>query len=461
MSKQGKYKQLFSNSILYSIGNFGSSAVSFLLLPLYTNALTTGQYGYIDIIQTLIDLLLPVLSLNFADSILRYTLDGKHSNKSIMTSVVIVPFMTLPLFYLCLLFISRMTNLHISPELLTLIFFLRINNDYFKQFSRGINKNIIFALNDIIYTLVFALFNLLFLQYLKIGISGYFFSMVIALIVSNMFLIVFSRIYAYFDFQSFSKDYFKESLYYSFPLIPNTIMWWVMNAIDRYFILFFLGVESNGLYGIAYKLPSIVSIVATIFSKAWQISAIKEYNKADTEQFYNRVYSVLNSILVIFVSLMFCILPLFLNLFIGSSFRDVVHIIPFLFISVIFSSLSGFVGTNYLASMKTAGTVKTSIVGGVANIIGNLLLMPLIGLSGAALSTALSFFIVLIYRIYDTRKLIQIHITKVEIVKYFLLTMQATLLTLNTNYYIFQIIIFLFIFLIEIKHYKKLTRGFS
>ncbi|MDU7210100.1 MAG: lipopolysaccharide biosynthesis protein, partial [Streptococcus sp.] len=78
MSKQGKYKQLFSNSILYSIGNFGSSAVSFLLLPLYTNALTTGQYGYIDIIQTLIDLLLPVLSLNFADSILRYTLDGKH-----------------------------------------------------------------------------------------------------------------------------------------------------------------------------------------------------------------------------------------------------------------------------------------------------------------------------------------------------------------------------------------------
>ena len=87
--------------------------------------------------------------------------------------------------------------------------------------------------------------------------------------------------------------------------------------------------------------------------------------------------------------------------------------------------------------------------------------MPLIGLSGAALSTALSFFIVLIYRIYDTRKLIQIHITKVEIVKYFLLTMQATLLTLNTNYYIFQIIIFLFIFLIEIKHYKKLTRGFS
>lgn len=40
-----KYKYLFKNVGLLTISNFGSKILSFLLVPLYTSLLTTGEYG--------------------------------------------------------------------------------------------------------------------------------------------------------------------------------------------------------------------------------------------------------------------------------------------------------------------------------------------------------------------------------------------------------------------------------
>lgn len=451
MDKTNKYQQLLNNSIIYSIGNFGSSFVNFLMLPLYTYTLTTYQYGSIDIIQTLIDLSLPILSLNLSDAILRFTLDDKYNKQKLLSTSFIIPIFTIPVFYAILFIIKIFIPLNISLELICLIIIFKIYNEYLKQFVRGINKNITFALNDIFYTVCFASFNLIFLLILKVGISGYFYSIILALLISNIYLYFSGKVSKYLSYSSFSKDYFQDTLSYSIPLIPNTIMWWIMNAIDRYFILFFLSVESNGLYGIAYKLPSLISIITSIFAKAWQISAIKEYNKKDTLLFFNNVFQALVSILIISVSLVFCVLPFFIKFIISNSYKGVINIIPFLFISVIFSSLSSFVGTNYLASKQTKGTIKTSLSGGMANIIGNIILIPIIGLAGAAVSTAISFFVVLMYRIYDTKDLIKIKISKTEILNVLLVIFQAIILTINEKFYIVQFIIFIIILCINFK----------
>ena len=154
---------------------------------------------------------------------------------------------------------------------------------------------------------------------------------------------------------------------------------------------------------------------------------------------------------IISVSLVFCILPFFIKFIISNSYKGVINIIPFLFISVIFSSLSSFVGTNYLASKQTKGTIKTSLSGGMANIIGNIILIPIIGLAGAAVSTAISFFVVLMYRIYDTKDLIKIKISKTEILNVLLVIFQAIILTINEKFYIVQFIIFIIILCINFK----------
>ena len=75
------YKYLFKNIGLLTISQFGTKLLSFLLVPLYTNILNTTEYGTYDLFNTTVNLLIPIVTLNIADSILVFTLD-KTKNKT-------------------------------------------------------------------------------------------------------------------------------------------------------------------------------------------------------------------------------------------------------------------------------------------------------------------------------------------------------------------------------------------
>lgn len=65
-------------------------------------------------------------------------------------------------------------------------------------------------------------------------------------------------------------------LRYAIPMIPTTLLWWIVSVSDRYIITYMLGADANGLYAAAYKIPTIVVLVSTIFMDAWQVSAVSE-----------------------------------------------------------------------------------------------------------------------------------------------------------------------------------------
>jgi len=70
-----KYKYLLKNVGIMTLASFGTKILSFLMVPLYTNILSTEAYGTYDIYQTTLFLIVPVLSLNIADGIMRFSLD--------------------------------------------------------------------------------------------------------------------------------------------------------------------------------------------------------------------------------------------------------------------------------------------------------------------------------------------------------------------------------------------------
>lgn len=61
-----------------TLASFGTKILSFLMVPLYTNILSTEAYGTYDIYQTTLFLIVPVLSLNIADGIMRFSLDETY-----------------------------------------------------------------------------------------------------------------------------------------------------------------------------------------------------------------------------------------------------------------------------------------------------------------------------------------------------------------------------------------------
>ena len=71
-------KNLVKETAWFAIGNFGSKILSLLLVPLYTNILTKGEYGSVDILNTTISLAIPLLTLSLQDAAFRYALDRRQ-----------------------------------------------------------------------------------------------------------------------------------------------------------------------------------------------------------------------------------------------------------------------------------------------------------------------------------------------------------------------------------------------
>ena len=82
-----KYKYLFKNTGLLMIGNFSSKILVFLLVPFYTNILTTQEYGSYDLIYSTIQLLMPILTLNIIDSVMRYSVAAREEEQCSVFSI--------------------------------------------------------------------------------------------------------------------------------------------------------------------------------------------------------------------------------------------------------------------------------------------------------------------------------------------------------------------------------------
>ena len=79
------YKYLLKNIGLLTLSSFATKLLSFFLVPLYTNILTTTEYGTYDLFNASIGVILPVLTLNIQEAVLRFAIDKKTSRNAIAT----------------------------------------------------------------------------------------------------------------------------------------------------------------------------------------------------------------------------------------------------------------------------------------------------------------------------------------------------------------------------------------
>ena len=69
-----KYTKLVKNTAIFAIGNFSTKILTFLIVPLYTYVLTTEEYGRIDLFTTTISFLVPIVTLQVQEALIRYLL---------------------------------------------------------------------------------------------------------------------------------------------------------------------------------------------------------------------------------------------------------------------------------------------------------------------------------------------------------------------------------------------------
>ena len=83
---KSNYKYFAGNLALFTISNFVSKILVFLLVPFYTNVLTTADYGIADVMQTTLLLLVPALTVNMGEAALRFGIDRSERRAKIYYS---------------------------------------------------------------------------------------------------------------------------------------------------------------------------------------------------------------------------------------------------------------------------------------------------------------------------------------------------------------------------------------
>lgn len=433
-----KEKKLVKNILIFGIGNIGSKLINFIMLPYYTILLSTQDYGEIDIIISLVGILTPLVSLNIFESVFRFTLDKKSNLKEVLNNSLLIVITMFFLFTpLGLFFIEK----NIYFILFSALLFTTIVQTIFKQFVRGINKLDIFIYSDFIQVISFILLNILFLGYLKLNVVGFLLAKLISIFFDLMLLFLGAKIYNFLSFKSFRGYCIKNLLKYGLPLIPNSLMVWIMNMADRFIIIYFLGMSANGLYSVANKFPALLFQVNSIFFNAWQISSIQEYDSEGYENYYSKIFSIFYTLLMLLTSSLLLVIKPLVSLLVSDTFFISWRYIPFLFLGAVFSSLASFLGTTYMVHKNTSGFIKTSIIGAIINILLNLILVPKIGIQAAAFTTMISYFFVFIIRYIDCKKKIKLKINFFETSLTFIIIIFqiSILLMFNTNYNIIQL----------------------
>ncbi|MGP6146559.1 lipopolysaccharide biosynthesis protein [Jeotgalibaca sp. A122] len=411
------YKKLLGNSALFAIGNLGSKLISIILVPLYTYYLTTSEYGLVDIVISTSSMLLPIISLSVYEAVLRFIMDHSHDDDTILTNGV---FATIVGGLIILLAYPILSYFNVLGELLpfmVLILMLQALQSLLAQYTRSIGNIKEYALNGIIMSFVTGGMNILLLVYLGWGINGYLTSLVVSNIISILYLGWASSVHRHIRLSKFDLEKLKDMFKYSIPLIPNSFMWWIINASNRYFIYLFVGASANGLFAVANKIPSLLSILNTIFFQAWQLSAIEEFGSKDKSKLYSNVFNYFSLVMFMGTSAILIILKPLINMTVQEDFYGSWRLVPFLLLGVTFSSFSGFLGTNYVAAKETKGVFKTSVFGGIVSVITNFIFVPIFGANGAGISTMASFFVIWILRERDTRKYIKMDIDKKSVFK--------------------------------------------
>ena len=407
---------LIKNTMIFTLGNLGSKLISFLLIPLYTNALTTTEYGVVDLIATVGTVAAPVLTLNICESVMRFALD-KDANKDKITQIgtnllLIGMVVGLVIFPICQSF-NRISQYSVF------VYFYVISlaaSQLYLCDLRGKELLVYYSIGNVLHTFFIAALNILFLVVFKGGIEGYLNAYIIANILTATYALIMGKGYRSFSFSGVDKKLLQRMIRYSIVLIPNSFMWWIMNSSDRVMVSSMVGIAANGIYAVSYKLPTLVSTLTTIFNQAWSYSAIREEGTEDENEYNNKIFRTLIGIVMLIGIGLITFMKPFLSIYVAKEYYVAWKYTPFLTVGCVYLTLATFMATSYTVHKDSFGYLFSGMFGAIFNIVMNLALIPLIGVYGAAIATCISYMLVFVFRLFHTRKYIRYNIKNKEFI---------------------------------------------
>lgn len=409
LKKIGKHTAIFSFTSILSKG------IGFLLLPLYTRYLSPADYGILELLALMLQISALMISQGLPMALFRsYSFQFKKNKvlriKAVNTAILYVIITTgiyCGIFFVCSGIINSILfgakNYTDLLRIIAVTIFFQCITFVPNALLRAQLKSVHISIAQIVHLVINISLNIYFIVVLNLGIHGVIYGNLIASLI--LAFIIYGLILKELSL-SFSFSILKDMLSFGLPFVPAGLAMFVMNASDRFFLQKFSTTEMLGLYSLGYKLSTILQIIIIQpFLLVWPSIYFPLAKEADAKDTLASLASIF-FLTVSFIGLIIILIAKPLIMMMASQeFWDAYLICYWIVPSVICFGFYTILNVGINIKKKTKITPIIVGISASINLGLNYLLIPPYGMIGAAISTLLSFMIMVAIAYYFNNKI--------------------------------------------------------
>ncbi len=401
-----KIKELGKDTAVYGISTIVGRFLNFLLVPLYTHFISRADMGIYTNIYAYLAFLNIFYIYGMDAAFMKYSsLAGPEDRKKVFsTAYVFVTLSTLVLTVVLLLIRSPFGHVMAVPVKNARLIYYVISILLFDtlalvpfanlRLERRAGKFAALKLTNILINLGL---NLLFFLKFHWGIEAIFAANLAASAVTLILLMpeISKRLQI-----KIHGEQLKKMLRFGLPYLPASLAATVVNVIDRPVVLAMTDASTLGLYQTGYKLGIFMMLVVSMFQYAWQPFFLNNAGEKNAREIFAKIMTLFvlaASLLWIFISLFIENLARFEILpgrsLIEKHFLPGLVVVPIILLAYLFYGIYVNLQAGLYIEEKTKYFPYITGAGALVNVAANLLLIPVLGIVGAALATLASYMV--------------------------------------------------------------------
>ncbi|EOT2902263.1 lipopolysaccharide biosynthesis protein [Clostridium perfringens] len=433
----------------FGIGSFATLFIGFISSPIITRLISPEENGKFSMFITIGNLLMLIMMLGLDQAFVRFFYDEIEENRiALFKRCIIIPLFISIFSSLIMLFLYKPISSYIIGKvsfLIVILLGIYLTTSVIFRFLmlqiRMMQKAKLYSLiniiqkviNLIVIMLIFTIEGNSYITLIGGTIIALFISIIIA-IISEW------DIFLKWNISNKMETKTKELLRYGMPLIFSMAITWIFQSVDRIIIKGFVGYSELGLYNGAMTIISLLNAAQNTFTIFWIPVSFERYsNNPNDKNFFKNTNEIVAMFMLLIAVLLIASKDIIIYL-LGSQYRDSVYIFPFLVFMPIMYTISEttVLGINF--KKKSKEHIKIASIAAIFNIIGNIILVPIFGAKGAAISTGIAYVIFFGARTYISNKYYKVDY---NITKFMLLIGMIYILAIYSSFNSFNIIIFI------------------
>ena len=415
---RAKIKLLASDAAIYGVTTLLTRSMSFLLTPLYTNALSNrAEFGVYAYLYSLLAFVNVIYAFGLDTAFLRFfsAKDLHKTEQAFSFSWWMIALIGI---------VSTIVILFSADGIANWVPDLASNGDLIRAIAliplfdalTNVPYNLLrmqrkakrFAVLRVLNVAINVCLNIILVAYLKMGLMG----IVIAGITSS-FLAVLGVMPIIMQWLrvKFDAELSKEMMRFGVPTMPSAFSGMMLQVADRPIMTSIAGADMTGLYQANYRLGIPMMMLVAVFEFAYKPFYLSHHEDEDSPQLFARIFTYF----MIIACAVYLLISLFIKDIVQLSFGgfSLIHesywqglgIIPIILAAYIWNGIATNMALGMHVSKKTVWLPIATGIAAFVNIILTFVLVPMLGIYGGAWATFIAYAVSAIILWYISSRL--------------------------------------------------------